>query len=76
MQITVDFQVKIVFCSSVDPMLQILYTPVERLKLLSWSWHLVSPVKPMSIDPLNVGLTGEPKNPLSAHFSMLSPMNL
>jgi hypothetical protein len=32
MQITVDFQVKIVFCSPVDPMLQILYTPVERLK--------------------------------------------
>jgi hypothetical protein len=32
MQTTVDFQVKIVFCSSVDPMLQILYTPVERLK--------------------------------------------
>jgi hypothetical protein len=32
MQITVDFQVRIVFCSSVDPMLQTLYTPVERLK--------------------------------------------
>jgi hypothetical protein len=36
-----------VFCSPVDPMLQILYTPVERLKWLSYGWHLVTPVKPM-----------------------------
>jgi hypothetical protein len=76
MHITVDFQVRIVLCSPVDPMLQTLYTPVERLKSLSCGWHLVTPVKPMGIDPLNVGLTGEPKNPLSAHFSMISPMNL
>jgi hypothetical protein len=32
MQTTADFQVKFVICSPVDPMLQILYTPVERLK--------------------------------------------
>ena len=33
------------------------------------SHNLVTPVKPMGIDPLNVGLTGEAKNPtLSSLF--------
>jgi hypothetical protein len=38
MQISVDFQVGSMLCSPVDPMMQTLYTPVERLKWLSWGW--------------------------------------
>ena len=48
--------------SPVDPMLSLLYTPVERLKLTELRHNLVTPVKPMGIDPLSVGLTGEAKN--------------
>ena len=56
-------------CSPVDPMLRKLYTPVERLKLTELRHNLVTPVKPMGKDPLNVGLTGEPENPsLSSLF--------
>ena len=43
-------------------MLSHLYTPVERLKLTELTHNLVTPVKPMGIDPLSVGLTGEAKN--------------
>ena len=62
--------------SSVDPMLSLLYTPVERLKLTELRHNLVTTVKPMGKDPLSVGLTGEAKNLHSAHTSMLSPINL
>ena len=44
-------------------MLSLLYTPVEHLKLTKLRHNLVTPVKPMGIDPLNVGLTGEPEKP-------------
>ena len=55
--------------SPVDPMLSLLYTPVERLKLTELRHHLVTPFKSMGIDPLSVGLTGEVKNPsLSSLF--------
>ena len=55
--------------SPVDPMLSLLYMPVERLKLTELRHTLVMPVKPMGIDPLSVGLTGEAKNPsLSSLF--------
>ena len=43
-------------------MLLLLYTSVKLLKLPELSHNLVTPVKPMGIDPLNVGLTGEAKN--------------
>ena len=50
-------------------MMSLLYTPVELLKLTELRHNLVTPVKPMGIDPLSVGLTGEAKNPpLSPHF--------
>ena len=50
-------------------MLSLLYTPVERLKLTELRHNLVTPVKPMGIDPLSVGSTGEAKNPsLSSLF--------
>ena len=50
-------------------MLLLLYTSVKLLKLPELSRNLVTPVKPMGIDPLNVGLTGEAKNPtLSSLF--------
>ena len=50
-------------------MLWHLHTPVERLDLTEPRQNLVTPVKPMGIDPLNVGLTGEAKNPtLSSLF--------
>ena len=50
-------------------MLSLLYTPVERLKLTELRHNLVTPVEPMGIGPLNVGLTGEPENPsLSSLF--------
>ena len=48
--------------SSVDPMLSLLYTPVERLKLTELRHNFSTPVKPMGIDPFSVGLTGEAKN--------------
>ena len=51
--------------SPVDPMLSLLYTPVERLKLTELRHNLVMPVKPMDIDPLSVGLTDEPEKPLT-----------
>ena len=54
--------------SPVDPMLSLLYTPIERLKLTELRHNLVTSVKPMDIDPLSVGLTDEPENPHSAHF--------
>ena len=55
--------------SPVDPMLSLLYTPVERLKLTELRHNFSTPVKPMGIDPLSVGLTGEVKNPsLSSLF--------
>ena len=55
--------------SPVDPMLRKLYTPVERLELTELRHNLVTPVKPMGIDPLSVGLTGEAENPsLSSLF--------
>ena len=57
--------------SPVDPMLSLLYTPVEHLKLTELRHNLVTPVKPMGINPLSVGLTGAPKNLLSAHSSLL-----
>ena len=50
-------------------MLSLLYTPVECLKLTELTHNLVTPVKPMGIDPLSIGLTGEPENPsLSSLF--------
>ena len=50
-------------------MLLLLYTSVKLRKLPELSHNLVTPVKPMGIDPLNVGLTGEAKNPtLSSLF--------
>ena len=50
-------------------MLSLLYTPVERLKLTELRHNFSTPVKPMGIDPLNVGLTGEAKKPtLSSLF--------
>ena len=50
-------------------MLSLLYMPVERKKLTELRHNLVTPVKPMGIDPLSVGLTGEPENPsLSSLF--------
>ena len=50
-------------------MLLLLYTSVKLLKLPELSHNLVTPVKPMGIDPLNIGLTGEAKNPtLSSLF--------
>ena len=50
-------------------MLSLLYTPVERLKLTELRHNLVTPVKPMGMDPLSVGLTGETENPsLSSLF--------
>ena len=55
--------------SPVDPMLSLLYMPVERLKLTELTHNLVTLVKPMGIDPLSVGLTGEPEKPsLSSLF--------
>ena len=50
-------------------MLLLLYTSVKLVKLPELSHNLVTPVKLMGIDPLNVGLTGEAKNPtLSSLF--------
>ena len=50
-------------------MLLLLYTSVKLLNPPELSHNLVTPVKPMCIDPLNVGLTGEAKNPtLSSLF--------
>ena len=72
----VDCWVRSELHSPVDPMMSLLYTPVECLKLTELRHNLVMPVKPMDIDPLSVGLTDEPENPHSAHSSMLSPVNL
>ena len=50
-------------------MLSLLYTPVECLKLTELRHNFSTPVKPMGIDPLSVGLIGEAKNPsLSSLF--------
>ena len=50
-------------------MMSLLYTLVELLKLTELRHNLVTLVKPMGIDPLSVGLTGEAKNPsLSSLF--------
>ena len=57
-------------------MLLLLYTSVKLLKLPELSHNLVTPVKPMGLDPLNVGLTGEAKNPTLSSLFYAKSKNL